>query len=359
LANKVRVLIVDDSALARKLLREGLTRDARIEVVDAARSPSAALELIEKLHPDVLTLDVELPEMDGVSFLRKIMNICPTPAVVVSSLAEQGKSIALDALEAGAFGVVTKPKVGVVDGLPALMNDLCDLIVEAARMDSGRCARLAAAHPAGKTRPEPRTTLPMMPNAFRETTERVIAIGSSAGGVSTLSQILPTFPAGSPGIVMVQHMPAGFTASFAERLNGLCAIEVKEAEDGDRIRPGLALLAPGGERHLEVRRFGGEYRILLTEGPKVSGHAPSVNVMFHSVAKSAGRNAAAAILTGMGDDGAEGMLAIRQAGGRTFAQDEETSVVFGMPGAAGEIGAAEKLVPLGDVRMELLRAFAG
>jgi two-component system chemotaxis response regulator CheB len=296
------------------------------------------------------------------------MPLHPIPTVVVSSLAESGKKLALDALEAGAVDIVTKPKIGVADGLPLLMGDICDRVVIASRTDVSHYRKLTSHKPEN----EKEMLFPSAPhsptarvsdlaglgesNALHETTDRVIAIGASAGGVATLANIIGMFPAGAPGIVIVQHMPGGFTNSFAARLNNLAAMQVKEAEHGDRVRPGLVLLAPGGDYHMEVRRSGGEYRIALMEGEKVSGHRPSVNVLFNSVAKNVGRNAAAAILTGMGDDGADGLLAIRKAGGRTFAQDEATCVVFGMPQVAWKKGAAEMLLPIQDIPVQLLRA---
>ncbi len=354
--DKIRVLVVDDSALARKIITSGLSEDPDIKVIGAARDPSTALEILARERPDVITLDVEMPGMDGVTLLKKYMAEHPTPTIMVSSLTEQGKRITLDALEAGAVDVITKPKVGVVDGLPVLMGDLRERVKAAARVDVRRYARKQAKEPKATLPPSPVTVEAVHSNALPTTTDRVIAIGASAGGVAALGRILPAFPPASPGIVIVQHMPAGFTTSFAERLNGLCQVRVKEAEDGDRVRPGLALLAPGGDHHLLVHRSGGEYRIKLVRGEKVSGHRPSVDMMFRSIASEVASNAAAALLTGMGEDGAIGLLAIRLAGGRTFAQDEQTSVVFGMPGAAWEKGAAEELLPLETIPGRLLSA---
>jgi two-component system chemotaxis response regulator CheB len=354
---KIRVLVVDDSALARKLIAAGLAKDPLIEVIGPANDAASAFELIARERPDVITLDVEMPRMDGVTFLKMFMAQYPTPTVMVSSLTERGKKITLDALEAGAVDIVTKPKVGVVDGLPTLMGDLCERVKHAARVDVSRFARQKAdARKSLSVAPSPAHLT--LAQALHETTDRVIAIGASAGGVAALGRVIPLFPAVSPGIVIVQHMPAGFTTSFAERLNGLSAMKVKEAEDGDRVRPGLVLLAPGGERHMQVYRSGGEYRVKLVLGERVSGHCPSVDVLFRSVAIGVGRNVAAALLTGMGDDGATGLLEIRRAGGRTFAQDEQTSVVFGMPAAAWQKGAAEELVPLDNMPERLLKAIA-
>lgn len=352
---KIRVLVVDDSALARKLISAGLAKDPQIEVIGPAGDAASAFDLLVRERPDVITLDVEMPRMDGVTFLKMYMMQYPTPTVMVSSLTERGKKITLDALEAGAVDIVVKPKLGVVDGLPKLMGDLCERVKAAERVNVSQFARQKT----GVSKPLPLATAfgnLGHSQAMHETTDQVIAIGASAGGVAALGRVIPAFPAASPGIVIVQHMPAGFTTSFAQRLNTLSAMQVKEAEDGDRVRPGLVLLAPGGERHMQVYRSGGEYRVRLVTGERVSGHCPSVNVLFSSVAVGVGRNAAAALLTGMGDDGAVGLLEIRRAGGRTLAQDEQTSVVFGMPSAAWQNGAAEELVPLENIPGRLLKA---
>ncbi|MCB0163051.1 MAG: chemotaxis response regulator protein-glutamate methylesterase [Anaerolineae bacterium] len=346
---KIRVLIVDDSALVRKLLTAGLSRDPQIEVIGGARDPYTARDILVEQRPDVITLDIEMPRMDGVTFLKKYMAVIPTPTVVISSLTEQGKRVTIEAMEAGAVDIVLKPKTGIVDGLPVIMDDLVARVKAAARSNVSRSASI---HPVEV----PKRPQVSINNAMEETTDRVIAIGASAGGVAALAHIIPMFPAAAPGIVIVQHMPAGFTTSFAQRLNSLAKMQVKEAEQGDRIRPGLVLLAPGGDRHMEVHRSGGEYRVSLIKAEKVSGHCPSVDVLFHSVAKHVGRNAVAAILTGMGGDGAEGMVAIRQMGGRTIAQNEQTCVVFGMPRVAWEKGGAETLAPLDEIPLRLLRA---
>lgn len=345
--SRIRVLVVDDSALARKILTEGLARDPDIEVIGAARDPLAAQEMMRQNRPDVIVLDIEMPRMDGITFLRQYMPVDPIPTVVVSAYTEKGKKLTLDALAAGAVDVVAKPKTGVVDRLPPMMDDICKRVKRAAEARIQPRALNGFLQAAKDVPPD---------DAPGVLAGKLIAIGASAGGVKALSLIIPAFPAESPGIVIAQHMPAGFTASFADRLNKLSAMEVKEAEYGDRVRPGLVLLAPGGDRHMQVRRVGSEYRIVLTEGPKVSGHCPSVDVLFFSVARHVGKNAAAALLTGMGSDGAQGLKAIRDAGGATFAQDEQTSVVFGMPRAAWEIGAAQKLLPLDQIPAALLKA---
>lgn len=348
---RIRVLVVDDSALVRKILKDGLEKDPEIEVIGTARDPYQARDILVLQRPDVITLDVEMPRMDGVTFLKKYMAVYPTPTVMVSSLTEKGKKITIEALEAGAVDVVTKPKTGVSDGLPRMLDEIRHKVKEAAKVDVARFAKRERTTPARLSGPAVK--------ALDESTDKVLAIGASTGGTEALARILPAFPRTTPGIVVVQHMPEGFTKSFAERLDSICEIKVKEAEDGDRVLPGLCLVAPGGSRHMELVRSGGQYRVKLRRGEKVSGHRPSVDVLFHSVAEYAGKNAAAALLTGMGRDGADGLLAIRRAGGRTIAQDEETSVVFGMPKAGWENGGAEALVPLEETPGVLLEMITG
>ena len=344
MSSRIRVLVVDDSALVRSILTRGLAADPGLEVVGSARDPYEARDLLVKLRPDVLTLDVEMPRMDGVTFLRTFMAVLPTPTVVLSSLTTRGSALALQALEAGAVEVLTKPDANVAGGLDALMQALVQRVKVAA---SCRVARKQA----------PVTPVEHAPagGALDRTTDLVIGLGASTGGVAALGRILPAFPPWTPGVVIVQHMPAGFTADFARRLDGQCQMRVAEAADGDRVLRGHVLVAPGGERHLEVHRVGGEYRVRLIAGPLVSGHRPSVDVFFRSLAHHAGSNASACLLTGMGADGAEGLLALRGAGGRTFAQDRETCAVWGMPAAAQQLGAAERLLPLQDVPSALLR----
>lgn len=339
---------MDDSALVRAILTRGLSEDPGLEVVGAARDPYEARDLLVKLRPDVITLDVEMPRMDGITFLRLFMAVLPTPTIVLSSLTARGSTLAQQALLEGAVAVVTKPASNVEDGLSTLMAELI------------RCIKLAAVRQVTK-RPSTVVDNPAPPTtaALDRTTDLVIGIGASTGGVAALGRILPMFPAWSPGIVIVQHMPAGFTADFARRLDGQCSIRVAEAADGDRVLRGHVLVAPGGDQHLEVHRFGGEYRVRLIAGPLTSGHRPSIDVFFHSLAHHVGRNASACLLTGMGDDGAKGLLAMRMAGGRTSAQDRETSAVWGMPAAAQQLGAAERLVPLVDIPATLLRDLHG
>ncbi len=348
---KIRVLIVDDSALVRKILKDGLERDPDIEVIGTANDPYQARDILVLQRPDVITLDVEMPRMDGVTFLKKYMAVYPTPTVMVSSLTETGKRITIEALEAGAVDIVTKPRTGVSDELPRMLTEIREKVKKAARVDVARFAK--------RERPPASPPSKIAINALDESTDKVIAIGASTGGTEALARILPAFPRTCPGMVIVQHMPEGFTGSFAERLDGISKMKVKEAEDDDRVLTGLCLVAPGGARHMELVRSGGQYRVRLRQGDKVSGHRPSVDVLFRSAAKHAGKNVAAALLTGMGKDGADGLLAIRKAGGRTIAQDKETSVVFGMPRAGWENGGAEALVPLEDVPAALLEMIAG
>lgn len=344
MSKPVRVLVVDDSALVRKILVDGFSKDPGIEVVGQASNPYMARDLMVDLKPDVITLDVEMPKMDGVTFLKRFMPIMPIPTIIISSLTQEGKRITFDALEAGAVDVVTKPVVGLVDGMPPMMEDIC------------RRVKAAAGALVGRHLPRKAIAVVEEKVAMDETTDRVMAIGSSTGGVEALSRIMPAFPADTPGIVIVQHMPGGFTHSFADRLNGLCKMRVKEAEQGDRIVPGCVYIAPGGLRHMTVIRSGGQYRIDLKEGPEVCYSRPSVDVLFNSIAKEVGRNAVAAVLTGMGKDGAEGLLNIRRSGGRTFAQDQATSVVYGMPQVALQLGGAEAAVPLDKIPLALTRA---
>lgn len=342
---KIRVLVVDDFALVRKILCTGLSKDPQIEVVGQAADPYRARDLMVELRPDAITLDVEMPRMDGVTFLKRFMPIMPIPTVVISSLTQAGKRITLEALEAGAVDVMAKPAVGITDGLPVMLDDICDRVKAAARVDVSHF-----------TLTRERAAVEPVAAVLGDTTDRVIAIGASTGGVPALAEILPAFPADAPGILLVQHMPGGFTATFAERLNAVCPMQVKEAEEGDRVLRGRILVAPGTYWHMSLVRSGGEYRVELREGPPVNFSRPSVDVLFKSVAKHAGRNAAAALLTGMGRDGAAGLLAIRKAGGRTFAQDEATSVVFGMPRAAQELNAAEQMLSLGRMPSALVAA---
>lgn len=340
----IRVLVVDDSALVRNILSQGLSLDPNIEVVGTASDPYIARDRIVELQPDVLTLDVEMPRMDGVAFLRKLMPQYPIPTVMVSSLTQRGKKITIDALEAGAVDFVAKPTSNVAAGLNAMLMEL------RAKIKIASTANVS--HWKGKRVTPPAQTM-AGGKALAESTDKVIAIGASTGGTEAIRRVVEAFPASTPGVVIVQHMPAGFTKMFSERLNQLCQMEVQEAQDGDRVRSGLILVAPGGMQ-MKVVRSGGFYQVRCGGTDKVSGHCPSVDVMMHSVAEHVGRNAVGAMLTGMGQDGAEGMLAMKNAGARNIAQDEASSVVFGMPKVAYEKGGADRLVSLENIASSLL-----
>jgi two-component system chemotaxis response regulator CheB len=344
---KTRVLIVDDSALMRQLLTKIFAHDSSIEVVGTAADPIAAWKKIQELSPDVLTLDVEMPKMDGVTFLTKLMAVRPMPVVMVSSLTARGAETTLRALEAGAVDFVTKPSIDVTNGTAQISDDII-IKVRAAAMSRVRrpAARAAASGP------------PLVIESHKglvEATDKLIAIGASTGGTEALARILPTFPADTPGMLIVQHMPKAFTTAFAKRLDGLSRMRVKEAEDGDRILRGHAFVAPG-DYHMEVVRKGAAYYVKLHQKPAVNGFRPSVDVMFHSCADQVGPHAVAAILTGMGRDGAAGMLAMRAVGSHTTAQDEDTCVVFGMPKEAIAAGGASRVLPLDRIPGDLISA---
>lgn len=342
----IRVLIVDDSALVRTVLKQGLDMDPAIEVVGVAPDPYVARDRILELKPEVLTLDVEMPRMDGVEFLRRLMPQYPLPTVMVSSLTEKGKAITLASLEAGAVDFVTKPSADLKHGLSGMLAELRTKIKIAS---TANVSHWKHKRPAARSR----ASAP----GLTETTDKVIAIGASTGGTEAIRTVLQGMPVSAPGIVVVQHMPGGFTRMFSERLNSLCRLEVKEAEEGDRIMPGRALIAPGG-KHMTVKRSGGLYQVSCRAGQPVNGHCPSVDVLFQSVAVACGKNAVGVMLTGMGADGADAMKLMRDAGARTLAQDEKTSVVFGMPKEAYRRGAAERLVPLESVGQEVLNLLA-
>jgi two-component system chemotaxis response regulator CheB len=350
---KIRVLVIDDSALVRNILSEGLNRSPNIEVVGTAPDPFVARDKIVQLQPDVLTLDVEMPRMDGVEFLKRLMPQYPLPVIMVSSLTVKGKQITLDALNAGAIDFVSKPTSNMMQGLSVMMGELIAKVEMAARANVSHWKAADRAAVAEKIRQNSSVS-----TALAETTDKIVAIGASTGGVEAINRVVKGFPPSMPGVVIVQHMPAGFTAMFSERLNQICQMKAKEAQHGDRVMNGTIFVAPG-DKHLRVVRSGGIYTIVLEQGEKVSGHRPSVDVMFHSVAQSAGRNAVAAILTGMGADGADGMVAMRKAGARTLAQDEQSSVVFGMPKVAYERGGAERLVALENVAATLISYLRG
>jgi len=340
----IRVLIVDDSAVVRKLLARELARDPRIEVVGVAPDPYVARDLIVSLRPDVLTLDVEMPRMDGITFLRKLMALFPMPVIVVSSLTASGTRTAIEALDAGAVDVVGKP--GSSYSVESLSGLLIEKIVQASHANVKRVAPRSVSDPVKGQGGQ-------SGGAMARTTDQIIAIGASTGGVTALTTVLTALPPSTPGTLVVQHMPAQFTSSFAERLDSLCSMRVSEARDGDLVTMGTVLIAPGG-KHLRLRRCGAQYLAEIRDGPEVFHQRPSVDVLFESVAQTAGSNAVGAILTGMGADGAAGLLKMRQAGARTLAQDEATCVVFGMPMEAIKCGAAQHVVPLQDVSKKLV-----
>jgi len=344
---KTKVLIVDDSAVMRQLLKEILSQDPSLEVVGAASDPMMARDKVLRLQPDVMTLDVEMPRMDGLTFLEKLMRAHPMPVVMISSLTERGCETTLRALELGAVDFVSKPKVDVAEGTVQLAGEIVEKVKAAAKARVAAVRRKAPAGPA-----------PVLINqALAKTTHQVIAIGASTGGTEALRELLEPLPPDSPGIVMVQHMPEKFTRSFAARLDSLCRVRVKEAEDGDRILPGHALLAPGNY-HMEVLRSGADYRVRVFTGEPVNRHRPSVDVLFRSCARYLGSNVVGVILTGMGADGARGLLEMRQAGARTVAQDEASCVVFGMPKEAIALDAAEEILPLSEIPSCALRMAA-
>lgn len=339
----IRVLVVDDSAVVRRVLAQELARDPAVEVIGTAPDPFVARDIVVRDNPDVLTLDIEMPRMDGLSFLRKLMKHHPMPVVVVSSLTPRGGELALEAMASGAVEVLCKP--GAAYKVGDMTADLIRAVKFAATVDMTRHAdrtRAAAA---------PAPTLPVL----ARTTNLVLAIGASTGGTVALESVLRTMPHDLPGTVITQHMPKEFTRSFAERLNRSSPLEVREAADGDSIVPGVVLIAPG-DRHLLVRRSGARYYVEVREGPRVNHHRPSVDVMFRSIARTVGRNAVGVILTGMGGDGAAGLLEMKQAGAPTIAQDEASCVVFGMPRTAIELGAADRVEGLDQIPAAILDA---
>jgi two-component system chemotaxis response regulator CheB len=335
---KTRVLIVDDSAIVRKILAEALSDEPDIEIVGTAPDPYVARDKIVSLSPDVLTLDIEMPRMDGLTFLKKLMQFRPMPVVVISSLAQPSCRIALQALEVGAVEVLAKP--GGPYSVGELRHGLAEKVRAAALARVRRPAEDRAA-PSATTPPASALYAPLAP-------ETVLAIGASTGGTEAIASVLARLPASIPGTVITQHIPPEFSKAFASRLNDTCAMEVREARDGDIVRPGLALVAPG-DFHMVLRKMGGRMFVNVKTGPRVCYQRPSVDVLFHSVAEAAGAQAVGVLLTGMGSDGAQGMLRMRQAGARTIAQDEATCVVFGMPREAIALGAAEQVLSLHSI----------
>lgn len=347
----IRVMVVDDSAVVRQVVQEVLRRHPDIRVIGTASDPIFALQHMQREWPDVILLDVEMPRMDGVTFLRQIMEQRPTPTVICSSLTEQGAQITLDALSAGAAAIITKPALGVSDFLRGHEDELASAIRAAAAANPRRLVNKLVAP---KLSADAVLAAPTGTRSLGRTTERFVALGVSTGGTQALEFVLPALPRTAPGLAIVQHMPERFTRSFAERLNNLCEIEVKEAATGDRILPGRALIAPGG-RHMLVKRNGAQYCVEVVDGPLVSRHRPSVDVLFRSAAKSAGVNALGIIMTGMGDDGARGLKEMFDAGARTAAQDEASCVVYGMPREAVRHGGVKEVLSLDRIPELIVR----
>ncbi|KRB51711.1 two-component system response regulator protein-glutamate methylesterase [Rhizobium sp. Root708] len=358
MGKKIRVLIIDDSASVRQTLVRVLQEDPEIEVMGVATDPFMAAKKIQEEIPDVITLDVEMPRMDGITFLRKLMSQRPIPVVMCSSLTEVGSETLLQALEAGAVDVILKSKIGAADNLADDAVRIREVVKSASHARLGNMRRATSSLRPGKEAPPQKLTADaMLPpptgRAMAKTTEMVVCVGASTGGTEALREFLEALPANAPGMVIVQHMPEKFTAAFAKRLNSLCEVEVKEAVDGDPVLRGHVLIAPG-DKHMLLERQGARYHVSVKQGPLVSRHRPSVDVLFRSAARSAGSNAMGIIMTGMGDDGAKGMLEMHQAGAYTVAQDEATSVVFGMPKEAIAKGGVDRILPLDQIAREVL-----
>lgn len=356
MAKKIRVLIVDDSASVRQVMTQVLSGDPDIEVMGVAADPFVAAKKIQEEIPDVITLDVEMPRMDGITFLRKLMTQRPIPVVMCSSLTEAGSETLMQALEAGAVDIILKPKIAAADHLAEAAATIRETVkgAAAARLGTTRRRVIADTGPTAKLTADA-VLPPPTGRAMAKTTEMVVCVGASTGGTEALREMLMALPANTPGMVIVQHMPEKFTAAFAKRLNSLCEVEVKEAEHGDPVLRGHVLIAPGG-KHMLLERQGARYVVAIKEGPLVSRHRPSVDVLFRSAARSAAGNAMGVIMTGMGDDGARGMKEMHEVGAFTVAQDEETSVVFGMPKEAIAHGGVDRTVALDQIAREILAA---
>ncbi|MDO8652062.1 MAG: chemotaxis response regulator protein-glutamate methylesterase [Undibacterium sp.] len=353
---KIRVVVVDDSALVRSLVAEIINREKDMECVGTANDPLIAREMIRELNPDVLTLDVEMPKMDGIDFLGRLMRLRPMPVVMISTLTERGADVTLRALELGAVDFVAKPRIGLVDGINALAEQIVDKVRVAASAHVKRATHpVANAVTAGTF--DPSAPFPVRPIG-RISTEKLICIGASTGGTEAIKEVLVHMPADSPGIAITQHMPPGFTTSFAARLNSLCQITVQEAVHGARILPGHAYIAPGGKQ-FRVDRSGANYICVVEDGELVNRHKPSVEVLFKSVAHVVGQNAFGIMLTGMGADGAKAMKEMKDAGSYNYVQDEASCIVFGMPREAILHGAADEILPLIDIAPALLRKLSG
>lgn len=354
LAKKIRVLVVDDSATARQAMREILETDPLIEVMGVAADPYVAVDRMKHEIPDVITLDVEMPRMDGLTFLDRIMSQHPIPVVICSSLTTKGSDVALAALERGAVDIISKPRFGTREALEECRVRICDVV------RSATLARRMKARDPRPARVSPKLTADVIlqkpnSNAMIRTTEKVVVVGASTGGTEALREFLEAMPQDAPGVVVVQHMPESFTARFASRLDSTCRVTVKEACDNDTVLRGQALIAPGN-KHLLLKRSGARYFIEIKDGPLVSRHRPSVDVLFRSAARYGGSNVLGVLMTGMGDDGAKGMLELKQAGAFTIAQDESTCVVFGMPAEAIKLGAVDRVLPLERIADEVVRA---
>ncbi|GHG63376.1 chemotaxis response regulator protein-glutamate methylesterase [Alishewanella longhuensis] len=345
MSGQIKVFIVDDSAVVRQVLTQLLSADAQINVIGSAPDPIFALQKMQANWPDVIVLDVEMPRMDGITFLRQLMQEHPTPVVICSTLTEKGADTTLQALASGAVDIITKPKVGLRDFLESSSQHMLQVVKAAARAKVRALASGALRGP---------LALKVASMRLSHTSEKVVALGTSTGGTQALEVVLTQMPSNCPGIVVVQHMPEKFTAAFAQRLNKLCYCEVREAVDGDKVTAGLVLIAPGG-LHMQLRRSGNYYRVAVGDGPAINRHKPSVDVLFRSVANVAGENAIGIIMTGMGDDGANGLLAMRQAGAHTIAQDRDSSVVFGMPREAIARGAAIETLPLASLAQAIVQ----
>lgn len=343
----IKAMIIDDSAVVRKHLSDLLSAGG-IDVVATAQDPVFAWPKLDSAAPDVIVLDVEMPRMDGITFLRKLMAERPTPVVMCSTLTEAGCETTMQALAAGAVSFVTKPRMGLKEFLGERSNGLVDAVKAAAKANLKALPRSAPAPAGGKPAPRPFIAPPAAQGAMAETTDRVVVIGVSTGGVQSTEVVLRALPRNTPGIMIVQHMPEKFTASYASRLNSMCEIDVMEAKDGDRVIPGRALIAPGG-KHMRLRRSGAQYLAEVVDGPLINHHRPSVDVLFRSVAAQAGRNAIGVIMTGMGDDGARGLKEMHEAGAVTAAQDEASCVVFGMPKEAIRLGGVDQVLPLNNI----------
>jgi two-component system chemotaxis response regulator CheB len=359
---KIGVLIVDDSAVVRKLLTRILSKDPEIQVVGTAIDAHTAREKIKRLHPDVLTLDVEMPKMDGITFLRNLMRLHPMPVIMVSTLTEKGASVTLDALDYGAVDFVCKPKIDISNTLEDYSAELIRKVkgastVRVRRYEERKPVKQLSPAPGQNARHSVAEIIPQVSSRKHfSTTEKIIAIGASTGGTEAISEILELLPISTPGIVVTQHIPETFSKAFADRVNRRCAITVSEARDGDLILPGHAYISPGN-KHLLVKKDGARWRCQLNDDVPVNRHKPSVDVLFRSVANSAGLNAMGVILTGMGKDGAQGLKDMLDSGAKTIAQDEASSIVWGMPGSAVGLGAAEKILPLNKISEQLISTF--